>query len=113
MSALFQLGTYRNVVEVWQQEHHAEDSDQAEEDGTHRRLATCAGVDLAAAVASKGWNRHEQSSKHVGHTQSDQLSVRRHGDIRDSIWLLLFLAIWFDDFLRLGGTGAQRFGGHT
>lgn len=51
--------TYGDVVEVWQQEEHTENGDQTEEDGAHWGLATSAGVDLAATVASERWDGHE------------------------------------------------------
>jgi hypothetical protein len=63
-----ELWTYGDVVEVWQQEQHAEDSYKAEEHGAHWSLATRAGVDFAATVAAKCWDGHEQAAKHVRNT---------------------------------------------
>lgn len=50
---------YRKIKEVRKQEENADDGEDAEEDATHRRFASCAGVYFAPSIATESWESHE------------------------------------------------------
>lgn len=70
---------FGEVVEVWQHEDCAQDRDEGEEDGAHRRKTTSRGINLRSSVAAESRKCHEQAASNVGSAQCNELTVRRYG----------------------------------
>lgn len=68
--------TYRQVVEVREQEENAEQGDETEEDGAHRALSASLLVHLASAIPSKRRDATEAPTHKVCNTEGDQLAIR-------------------------------------
>ena len=68
--------TYREIIEVGQEEEHTNDSNQTEEDTAHRSLAPSRGIHLAPTVTSKSRQSHEASTHDVGNPKRNKLTIR-------------------------------------
>ncbi len=77
--------TYRQIVKVRQEEQDGNERDHAQEDGAHRALPPRLLVDLAPAVAAKGWQGHETPADEIGYPECYQLAICTELDGRECL----------------------------
>lgn len=106
-------GTYRNVVEIWQEKQNAENSDYGQEDTAHGCFSAGTLVHQTSSISTKGGNAHEESSKNVCNAKSDQLAISRDGHVDDAISLFDLVAVLVNHDFDFGGTIAKAFCGDT
>lgn len=76
---------YGDVVEGGQEEEYAKERNGGQEDGRQRRAPAGGAVDLAAAVATKGRQRHEDATDNICGPERHELAVRAEHDVLDAV----------------------------